>query len=301
MKKILKYKIIVLLSFFIASFIFLFGCNGITPTAPIINSFTADSASITEGEIITLSWTVTDATTVTITPTVGSVALSGSTSVTPSETTTYTLTATKGTESSTASVTIIVGQTLIIQLGATEGKDSYVNSIIPDFNYASSEYLSIGQSIFSVLGLRRDKIILDSYQLRTFLQFNLNGFPNDSVVVSAVLKLYQVTSIETSGLVMGVHQVIQEWEESSVTWNNKPDYLTTPESTVTVPIFMTGWLSWDITSLVQGWENGSIANYGIALQDNGMTMEFIYINCYSSDYTGNPTLHPKLEIIYYVP
>ena len=290
-----KFFIIILL------LVFLSACNGMTPTTPIINSFTADSTKIEEGEVVTLSWVVTDASSVIINPAIGSVALSGSTSVTPSETTTYTLTATKGAESSTASVTVIVEKILTIQPGPIEGKDSYVSSLTPGFNYGSNDYLAIGQSIFSTLGVYRANFVFESYNLNSFLQFDLNTLPEDSVVVSAVLKLFQTASLDTSGLIIGVHQITQVWEENIITWNNQPDYLTSAESTVTVPIFINGWLSWDITSLVQGWTNGSIANYGIALQKDSMMMEIIYINCYSSDYAGNPTLRPKLEITYYEP
>ena len=84
------------------------GC-GPTPTAPIINSFSALPSTITVGESSNLSWSVTDATTVTIDNGIGSVALSGTTTVTPVTTTTYTLTATNATGSVTASVTVTVG------------------------------------------------------------------------------------------------------------------------------------------------------------------------------------------------
>jgi hypothetical protein len=287
-------------------------CDGVTHSTPIINSFIASSTSITEGDNVTLSWETTDATTIylkqqsesgVVTETV---ALSGSTTVSPAETTTYTLTATSsyGADADSITITVKAGiteQILTIQPGSAEGKDSYVSSLTPDFSYASNDYLSIGQSIFSTLGIHRDKITLDSYHLRAFLQFDLNALPADVVVVNAVLKLYQTASLDTSGLMIGVHQVTQEWEESTITWNNKPDSLTSPESTVTVPILVTGWLSWDISSLVQGWANGSIANLGIVLQDDGMAFKYIYINCYSSDYAGNFSLRPILEITYNVP
>jgi len=163
-----KFFIIILL------LVFLSACNGMTPTTPIINSFTADSTKIEEGEVVTLSWVVTDASSVIINPAIGSVALSGSTSVTPSETTTYTLTATKGAESSTASVTVIVEKILTIQPGPIEGKDSYVSSLTPGFNYGSNDYLAIGQSIFSTLGVYRANFVFESYNLNSFLQFDLN-------------------------------------------------------------------------------------------------------------------------------
>ena len=48
------------------------GCTGTTPTTPIINSFLANPTSITAGESSNLSWSITDATTVTIDQSVGS-------------------------------------------------------------------------------------------------------------------------------------------------------------------------------------------------------------------------------------
>jgi hypothetical protein len=84
------------------------GCSGTTPATPIINSFSATPTSITVGGSSDLSWSVTDATTVTINQSVGSVASTGTTAVTPATTTTYTLTATNASGSVTATATITV-------------------------------------------------------------------------------------------------------------------------------------------------------------------------------------------------
>jgi hypothetical protein len=73
-----------LMFFLIISITFLSGCGGVTPTEPIINSFTADSTTIDEGESVTLSWVVTDATTASINQGIGTVTVpSGSTTVPP--------------------------------------------------------------------------------------------------------------------------------------------------------------------------------------------------------------------------
>jgi parallel beta-helix repeat protein len=98
------------LFFAFAVLLFITGCTGVSPTAPIINSFSASPLTITAGESSTLSWSVTDAaTTVTIDQGIGTVtAPSGSTSVSPTSTTIYTLTATNSAGSSTATVTITV-------------------------------------------------------------------------------------------------------------------------------------------------------------------------------------------------
>jgi hypothetical protein len=63
-----------------------------TPAAPT-GSFTASPTSINSGNSSTLSWNISNATSVSISPGVGSVATSGSTTVSPTSTTTYTLTA----------------------------------------------------------------------------------------------------------------------------------------------------------------------------------------------------------------
>ena len=76
---------------------------------PSISSFTSNLSTVDAGQTATLTWTTTHATSVTISPSVGTVATSGSTTVTPSATTTYTLTA-KGSsgKSAASSVTIAV-------------------------------------------------------------------------------------------------------------------------------------------------------------------------------------------------
>ena len=72
-------------------------------------SFTANPGAIARGASSTLQWNVTGATDVTIAPTVGAVAASGNTTVSPTETTTYTLTAKVGGVQQTASATVTVG------------------------------------------------------------------------------------------------------------------------------------------------------------------------------------------------
>lgn len=75
---------------------------------PTINFFAANPSSITAGSSSMLSWSVSDATSVTIDGGVGSVGLSGSTAVSPASTITYTLTASNAAGSMTATTQVIV-------------------------------------------------------------------------------------------------------------------------------------------------------------------------------------------------
>jgi hypothetical protein len=81
------------------------------PPLPVITSFTASPAVIPPGGTSTLSWTTTGATSVGISPGSASVALSGSTPVTPSVTQIYTLTATDSIgREVTATTTVTINQ-----------------------------------------------------------------------------------------------------------------------------------------------------------------------------------------------
>ena len=274
-----------------------------TPTAPpVISSFTASSNSIGLGGSIALSW-VTNATTISINQGVGSVeAPSGSTTVTPTSVgaITYTLTATNSAGSSIDMVTITVlsvgiiifPQYITIQPGPVEGKDSYIYSNYPDDNFGNISWFGIGH-------------IVTWGSFRAYLKFNLTDLPAGVDITNATLKLYQYDHQESFGapqsFELGIYKVNGLWEENGITWNTRPGYKSTPESTLSVAPDAETWLSWNITTLVKGWYSGSIPNYGVVLRDTDETTGNIFIKCYSSDYDPNPSRCPKLEITYYLP
>jgi hypothetical protein len=77
-----------------------------TAVLPVIQSFTVSSNSVKAGAQVELSWNVTDATTVTISPGIGFVDVSGTATINPAQTTTYTLSAENSAGTETSSVTI---------------------------------------------------------------------------------------------------------------------------------------------------------------------------------------------------
>jgi hypothetical protein len=94
-----------------------------TPAVQLLNCY-AVPTNITQGQAATLNWNSTNATSVSITPSIGSVPLSGNIAVTPTSTTTYTITATGANSTSTTcsvAVTVTTGGGLpqIIQFSAT--------------------------------------------------------------------------------------------------------------------------------------------------------------------------------------
>ena len=106
-KKLAYNKILVLFSIILIS-VLMTGCN-----EPIVLDFSAFPSTINQGESSTLTWDVSKADTVTITS-IGPVASSGSTSVSPAVTTVYTLTATNTAGSVTATTTVTVSSALTV-------------------------------------------------------------------------------------------------------------------------------------------------------------------------------------------
>lgn len=93
-----------------------------TPAVQLLNCY-ATPTNISQGESSTLNWNSSNATSVTITPSVGTVPLSGNIAVTPTSSTTYTITAT-GANSTTTSCSVAVTVSAgvvprIIQFSAT--------------------------------------------------------------------------------------------------------------------------------------------------------------------------------------
>jgi uncharacterized protein YkwD len=79
-----------------------------TVQPPVISSFAASPASITAGQSVNLSWSVTGATSISINNGIGDVSSLTSRTVSPATTTTYTLTATDSAGSTTKAVTVTV-------------------------------------------------------------------------------------------------------------------------------------------------------------------------------------------------
>jgi hypothetical protein len=97
------------------------------PPNPQILRFTASPFTIQPGQMSTLSWATSGATTVTISG-LGSVALNGSTTVQPTATTTYTLTATSGNVSVSSPITVSVVPATVPQIMAFTAIPSVISA-----------------------------------------------------------------------------------------------------------------------------------------------------------------------------
>jgi len=98
------------------------------PELPVINSFNASPSKISAGEYSELRWSVSDASSVTIEPEIGSVALTGTRAVSPTETTTYTLTATNDAGSVDATVEVLVEEVNLPVINSFEASPNKISA-----------------------------------------------------------------------------------------------------------------------------------------------------------------------------
>src|SRR5579885_1602709 len=159
---------------------------------------------------------------------------------------------------------------------APPSADTFVSSATPKTNYGPSITLVVGQGSTA------------------YIQFNLSGVPTGATVSKAMLRLY-VDAVVTNGA-FDVYRLNNAWSENTLTYNTPPPALGT-SATGGHPISITSasfnqFLLIDITSLVQGWVNGTIANNGVALALTGSNGYFSF-DSKESLLTGNG---PELEI-----
>jgi len=183
-------------------------------------------------------------------------------------------------------LTYAAESTIVLQPGA-EGIDTGVESIFPTNNYALWPFTGIGNSASTIV--------------RTYVKFDLSSIPTDVRVTDADLKLYQYSANGTDNFVIGLYKITNDWDESTIDWDPQPTSSTDAEITIDITAAAITWKSWDIDTLVQGWLEGTITNYGMVLKDTDESSVNTIAYFYTSDYTTDTTQRPKLEIDYYIP
>ncbi|WP_052085817.1 DNRLRE domain-containing protein [Clostridium sp. HMP27] len=167
-------------------------------------------------------------------------------------------------------------------LGITSIQDSFVGYNVAGNNYSNAISLGVGNGS-------------GSGTTRSFLKFQLPADLNKpgSVVVNAKLNLaLYKTNLESRQI--NVHKVLGDWQSSTITWSNKPDYYANVEDYENVKGELGTWFDWDITSIVREWLKSG-KNYGVMLKyDNESTG---YNEFFSSDY-GDEIGRPQIIIQY---
>ncbi|MEM1406719.1 MAG: DNRLRE domain-containing protein [Bacteroidota bacterium] len=142
---------------------------------------------------------------------------------------------------------------------------------------------------------------------RTLLKFDLSEIPANATIQSATLYFYSDPNVTASNAWNGnsqlsgsnavyLEKITQNWNSSTVTWNNQPPSTTSDRVWVGPSTSTTENLTIDIQGLVQDWVANPASNYGVKMR---LETEVRYRarNYIGTDHT-NTGLHPKLVISY---
>ena len=184
--------------------------------------------------------------------------------------------------------------TVTMQLGADSGADVLIDSFY-ERNYGGANYLQINDE--------------SSWQQRPLLRFGLATVPYGARIVSATLELHN-SSTNAAGTAT-VHRLTRSFVEGTragggtadgATWATYDgsdgwssaggDFDPTPVAEANVDA-SSGWVSWDITPLVDAWLNGA-ANDGLLIRSTDGLKQAKFASREDAD----PTLRPKLTITY---
>ncbi len=135
----------------------------------------------------------------------------------------------------------------------TATADSFVGEAFPTTNYGSLTYLLVRSFTTS--------------NRRAFLQWNLSSIPPEATITDATMWILKTSDTGSFPRTYEAQAVLESWTEGGITWNNQPG--TMLGSPVSISITTADiWYSWDITTIVQNWVDGTWTNNGLRIKDS---------------------------------
>ena len=131
--------------------------------------------------------------------------------------------------------------------------DAEVKQSAPNSNFGNSTYLE-----------SRDEPVA-AYDYASYMKWALTQIPTGATVTKAELKLYVYwlgANGSNTGVTSNVHLSGADWDESTLTWNNKP---AVGALINTMSMTSIGWKTLDITDEFNDWRDGVTDNNGIRL------------------------------------
>jgi hypothetical protein len=191
---------------------------------------------------------------------------------------------------------------LVLQPGPGEGKDAMISNLYPEKNFGDYKYFEATFLTEPLLTVMRSN--------RSLIFFNLDSLPQSASIKKVTLQLsydlpvpfdstYVTNTIPSTGVIWygGVlQQIIEPWEEYTVTWNTQPKTIETNQ--VYIPPFIrnVNFIEVDVTSLFVSPAANPLPNHGMLFRlwpgDKFPGFRFA-----SSDFP-EPKMRPKLTIFY---
>lgn len=174
----------------------------------------------------------------------------------------------------TCVVLLVVCLSLTLTAQAPPSADAYVTSTQPSANFGGSSILPVQAGTTS------------------YIRLNLGVIPANSTIAKATLRLY-VSAVAAPGS-FDVYQVGDAWSEGGISYNRAPALGSSATGGRRISVTAASrnqFILVDITSLAQGWANGSIPNNGVALALTSAMGSF------SFDSKESLGRQPELEIV----
>ncbi|WP_258099928.1 DNRLRE domain-containing protein [Marinoscillum pacificum] len=181
--------------------------------------------------------------------------------------------------------------------GPTTGNDALVSLLMPDNNYG--DYEDIHLYSWTVNGSFETHHVL--------IDFDLSDLPENAIIDAAYLSLfYNNTSVyrisyhphNSGNNTFSVNRVLEDWNEMTVTWNNKPEI--SEEDQVIVENRPGDEIDYDnieVTELVKDMYANPSSNHGLLIKHD---VEAVYkVAFFASSEHPNESLRPKLEVYYH--
>ncbi len=133
--------------------------------------------------------------------------------------------------------------------------DTYVAKEDPGENFGDEEVLGVWHS--SEAGVEAHALV----------QFDQSELPADAVIDGAAFHAYNLGELAQGDGPIQLHRITEAWEEMETVWSDRP-LLADALVTATVGT-SSGWVGWEVTPLVEAWQDGTHANHGIAMVPAG--------------------------------
>ena len=183
---------------------------------------------------------------------------------------------------------VTIDPTLILE---GNHKDAFTYSDSPNTRYGASTELWISDTC------------------TTYISIDMLELPSGATLNSATLNVYYYYNegIINGSLLAGAYQVLEAWNETTITHNNAPEVDSTRLSTAILEANGSNLLSrpgltyFDITSVAEKWYSGESINYGIALKRENSTTSTKYSVILKSYESGE--FYPFIRVSYthYIP
>jgi hypothetical protein len=184
----------------------------------------------------------------------------GEPTVTPTTSPTPTVTQTPTTPAAPAPLYLPLIFKPLPPITLTSVGDATIIETLPDDNFGAEVDMWTGLDLCEPAALGWTE---------SLVRFNLGAIPMGHEIASAELRVYLVNSCDYEGKPetrrYTVHRAPSWWDETTVTWNNAP-FPAETYGFADIQHAAWGWYTFDVTELVQAWEDGTYENYGLMIE-----------------------------------